>query len=308
MAAIMKIDRLLGIVTTLLQCDKITAPELAGRFEVSRRTIYRDIDDICKAGIPIISVQGGDGGISISEGYKLDKNVLTVDELQNIITGLKSLGSVSDAARIEMLINKLSPKNEAVVSLKDNILIDLSSHYKSSLSEKITMLKRAISENKLVNFDYYSEKGQTNRTIEPYFLTFKWTAWYVFGYCTDKKDYRLFKLNRLWRHMILDDVFIPREIPVEELDFDDYFVDGNKITVIFDKASEYRLIEEYGPECYEVMEDGKLKFSVGYTNKDYILSWILGFGDKAKIVEPEDMAKELTQLAKNIITKYGHDI
>ena len=304
----MKIDRLLGIVTTLLQCDKITAPELAGRFEVSRRTIYRDIDDICKAGIPIISVQGGDGGISISEGYKLDKNVLTVDELQNIITGLKSLGSVSDAARIEMLINKLSPKNEAVVSLKDNILIDLSSHYKSSLSEKITMLKRAISENKLVNFDYYSEKGQTNRTIEPYFLTFKWTAWYVFGYCTDKKDYRLFKLNRLWRHMILDDVFIPREIPVEELDFDDYFVDGNKITVIFDKASEYRLIEEYGPECYEVMEDGRLKFSVGYTNKDYILSWILGFGDKAKIVEPEDMAKELTQLAKNIITKYGHDI
>ncbi len=304
----MKIDRLLGIVTTLLQCDKITAPELAGRFEVSRRTIYRDIDDICKAGIPIISVQGGDGGISISEGYKLDKNVLTVDELQNIITGLKSLGSVSDAARIEMLINKLSPKNEAVVSLKDNILIDLSSHYKSSLSEKITMLKRAISENKLVNFDYYSEKGQTNRTIEPYFLTFKWTAWYVFGYCTDKKDYRLFKLNRLWRHMILDDVFIPREIPVEELDFDDYFVDGNKITVIFDKASEYRLIEEYGPECYEVMGDGRLKFSVGYTNKDYILSWILGFGDKAKIVEPEDMAKELTQLAKNIITKYGHDI
>ena len=304
----MKIDRLLGIVTTLLQCDKITAPELAGRFEVSRRTIYRDIDDICKAGIPIISVQGGDGGISISEGYKLDKNVLTVDELQNIITGLKSLGSVSDTARIEMLINKLSPKNEAVVSLKDNILIDLSSHYKSSLSEKITMLKTAISENKLVNFDYYSEKGQMNRTIEPYFLTFKWTAWYVFGYCTDKKDYRLFKLNRLWRHMILDDVFIPREIPVEELDFDDYFVDGNKITVIFDKASEYRLIEEYGPECYEVMGDGRLKFSVGYTNKDYILSWILGFGDKARIVEPEDMAKELTQLAKNIITKYGHDI
>lgn len=304
----MKIDRLLGIVTILLQCDKITAPELAARFEVSRRTIYRDIDDICKTGIPIISVQGGDGGISISEGYKLDKSVLTVDELQNIITGLKSLGSVSDAARIEMLINKLSPKNEAVVSLKDNILIDLSSHYKSSLSEKINMLKTAISENKLVNFDYYSEKGQMNRTIEPYFLTFKWTAWYVFGYCTDKKDYRLFKLNRLWRHMILDDVFIPREIPVEELDFDDYFADDKKITVIFDKSSEYRLVEEYGPECYEVMEDGRLKFSVGYTNKHYILSWVLGFGDKARIVEPTDMAKELTQLAKNIITKYGHDI
>lgn len=304
----MKIDRLLGIVTILLQRDKITAPELAEKFEVSRRTIYRDIEDICKAGIPIISIQGGDGGISISDGYKLDKSVLTVDELQSIIAGLKSLGSVSDTARMEMLISKLSPKNEAVVSIKDNILIDLSSHYKSSLSEKITIIRTAISEGKLVNFDYYSEKGKTNRTVEPYFLTFKWVAWYVFGYCTDKRDYRLFKLNRLWNNKILDYVFAPREIPAEELDFDDYFEDGNKITVIFDKSSEYRLIEEYGPECYEVMEDGRLKFSVGYTNKDYILSWILGFGDKARIVEPTYMAEELTELAKNIITKYGHDI
>lgn len=304
----MKIDRLLGIITILLQCDKTTAPELAKRFEVSRRTIYRDIDDICKAGIPIITIQGGDGGISISDGYKLDKSVLTVDELQSIITGLKSLGSVSDTTRIERLINKLSPESEAVVSMKDNILIDLSSHYKSSLSEKITMLKTAISENKLVSFDYYSEKGQTNRTIEPYFLTFKWTAWYVFGYCRDKNDYRLFKLNRLWSNRIIDDAFIPREIPVKELDFDDYFADSNKITIIFDKSLEYRLIEEYGPECYEVTEDGNLKFTAGYTNKDYILSWILGFGDKARIVEPTDMAEEIKEKAKNIITNYGHDI
>ncbi|WP_313164967.1 YafY family protein [Sedimentibacter sp.] len=304
----MKIDRLLGIITILLQCDKTTAPELAKRFEVSRRTIYRDIDDICKAGIPIITVQGGDGGISISDGYKLDKSVLTVDELQSIITGLKSLGSVSDTTRIERLINKLSPESEAVVSMKESILIDLSSHYKSSLSEKITMLKTAISENKLVSFDYYSEKGQTNRTIEPYFLTFKWTAWYVFGYCRDKNDYRLFKLNRLWSNRIIDDAFIPREIPVKELDFDDYFADSNKITIIFDKSLEYRLIEEYGPECYEVTEDGSLKFTAGYTNKDYILSWILGFGDKARIVEPTDMAEEIKEKAKNIITNYGHDI
>ncbi|NYB75586.1 YafY family transcriptional regulator [Sedimentibacter hydroxybenzoicus DSM 7310] len=304
----MKIDRLLGIITILLQCNKVTAPELAERFEVSRRTIYRDIDDICKAGIPIISVQGGDGGISISDGYKLDKSVLTVDELQNIITGLKSLGSVSDTTRIERLINKLSPKREVVVSIADSIIIDLSSHYKSSLSEKITMLKTAISENKLVSFDYYSEKGQANRTIEPYFLTFKWAAWYVFGYCRDKNDYRLFKLNRLWSHRIIDDTFIPREIPVKELDFDDYFSDDNKITIIFDKSLEYRLIEEYGPECYEVMGDGNLKFSVGYTNKEYILSWILGFGDKARVVEPTDMAEEIKEKAKNIIINYEHDI
>ena len=194
----MKIDRLLGIITILLQRDKVTAPELAKRFEVSRRTIHRDIDDICKAGIPIITYQGGAGGISIAEGYKLDKSVLSIDELQNIITGLKSLSSVSDTAKIERLISKLTPKSEAVISIKDSILIDLSSHYKSSLSEKISLFKSAITQNKLISFDYYSEKGLSNRVIEPYLIVFQWASWYLFGYCRSRNGFRLFKLNRVW--------------------------------------------------------------------------------------------------------------
>ncbi len=304
----MKIDRLLGIITILLQCNKITAPELAEKFEVSRRTIHRDIDDICKAGIPIITYQGGDGGISIADGYKLDKSVLSVEELQSIITGLKSLGSVSDTARIEMLISKLAPKNQAFVSMRDNLLIDLSSHYKPSLSEKISLLKRAISDNKLVSFDYYSEKGLSKRTIEPYFITFRWTSWYVFGYCRDSSDFRLFKLNRLWGHRVLEDKFIPREIPAEELQFDDYFTDEKKITVLFDKSLEYRLVEEYGPGCYIALEDGSLRFSVGFTNRDYMIAWILGFGDRARVIEPVDIADEIKKKAKNIISNYEHDI
>ena len=219
----MKIDRLLSIITILLQRDKVTAPELAKRFEVSRRTIHRDIDDICKAGIPVITYQGGDGGIAIADGFKLDKSVLAIDELQSIITGLKSLGSVSDTSRIERLISKLSPKNEAVVSMKDSILIDLSSHYKTSVSEKISLIKMAISENKLVSFDYYSDKGLTKRTIEPCFIVFKWSAWYAFGFCRTRNDFRLFKLNRLWNHIVSDEIFIPRLIPTEQLDFDDVF-------------------------------------------------------------------------------------
>lgn len=304
----MKIDRLLGIITLLLQRDKITAPELAAKFEVSRRTILRDIDDICKAGIPIITYQGGAGGISISEGYKLDKSVLTTDELNSIITGLKSLGSVSDSARIEGLIQKLSPKNDAVISFKDSILIDLSSHYKTSLSEKISLFKSAIKQNKLVQFDYYSEKGLQNRTIEPYFITFRWTAWYIFGYCRESNGFRLFKLNRLWKHRMLDEVFDPREIPSLELELNDYFTDENRITVLFDKSLEYRLVEEYGPDCYQVMEDGSLKFSVGYTNRNYMVSWILGFGDKAKVIEPHDFVAEIKEKAKNIFLNYEHDI
>lgn len=304
----MKIDRLLGIITVLLQRDRVTAPELAKRFEVSRRTIHRDIDDICRAGIPVITYQGGDGGISIADGYKLDKNVLSIEELRSIITGLKSLGSVSDTARIQRLISKLSPGNEAVVSIKDSILIDLSSHYKSSLSEKIGLIKSAISGNRLLSFDYYSEKGLSNRTIEPYFITFRWTAWYVFGFCRDRSGFRLFKLNRSWRHKMLEEAFVPREIPSEELDLDDYFTDENKITILFHKSLEYRLVEEYGPDSYELTEDGSLKFSVRYTNRYYMISWILGFGDKARVAEPIDLADEIKEKAKKIIANYEHDI
>ncbi|HYE81734.1 MAG TPA: YafY family protein [Clostridia bacterium] len=304
----MKIDRLLGIITILLQCSKITAPELAERFEVSRRTIHRDIDDICKAGIPVITYQGGDGGIAIAEGFKLDKRVLSVEELQNIITGLKSLGSVSDTSGIKALISKLAPKNEALFSTKDTLFIDLASHYKSSLSEKIRLLKAAIAGNKLVSFDYYSEKGLSKRTIEPYFITYRWTAWYVFGYCRERNAFRLFKLNRLWRHKVLDELYVPREIPAEKLDMDGYFIDKNRITVLFDKSMEYRLVEEYGPDCYVFTEDGSLKFSIGYTNRNHMISWILGFGDKVRVLEPVDMADEIKEKAKKIILKYEHDI
>ncbi|WHH60033.1 WYL domain-containing protein [Petroclostridium sp. X23] len=130
----------------------------------------------------------------------------------------------------------------------------------------------------------------------------------MFGYCRDKNDYRLFKLNLLWRHRIIDNTFTPREIPVKELDLDDYFTDENRITIIFDKSLEYRLVEEYGPNCYEVMEDRNLKYSVGYTNRNYMVSWVLGFGDKARVVEPIDLAKEIMEKAKNIIRNYEHDI
>lgn len=303
----MKIDRLLGIITILLQRDKVTAPELAKKLEVSRRTIHRDIDDICKAGIPIVTCQGGAGGISIAEGYKLDKSVLSIEELQNIIIGLKSLGSISSTPQIERLITKLSPKNEGLVSLKDNILIDLASHYKSSLSEKITLLKSAIAQNKLIRFDYYSEKGVSERSVEPYLIVFQWASWYLYGYCRSNNGFRLFKLNRSWNYTVLDEIFAVREISTEELKLDDYFADKQRVTILFDKSVAYRLVEEYGPDCYQETEDGKLRFSMGFTSKDYLVGWILGFGDKAIVIEPVDLVNEIKNNIRNVIENYEHD-
>lgn len=300
----MKLDRLLGILITLLQNDRISAPILSDKFEVSRRTISRDIDALCKAGIPIVTHQGGNGGISIAEGYRLDKSVLTTDELSSIIAAIKGLGSVSDKAQIERVLDKLSVNQDTVVSLRESVVIDLSSYYRGSLTEKIEMIKQAIRENRLIEFDYYSEKGESHRCIEPCFIAFQWSAWFAFGYCLERRDWRLFKLARLWNLKQLDQRFSPREIPPDKKDFNARFTDHLKLIALFDPNMKYQLIETYGPLCFTELDSGMLRLEIGYTNRSFIMNWLLGFGDKVKVLEPADMAEEIRQTAKNILANY----
>jgi len=299
----MKLDRLIGILTILLQNDKSTAPELAKRFDVSRRTILRDIDTLCLAGIPVVTVRGGDGGIFIMEGYKINKNVLTAEELQTLVTGLKSIDSVSKQSNFESLMMKLAP-SDAIISLTDSVVIDLSSHYKDSLSEKIALFKQAIAEHRTVQFDYYYAKGEMPREIEPYFVEFRWNAWYIFGWCKLRDDFRRFKLNRLWNPILTDEIFSVRSVPPEKANAEDAFPEQYHIKILFDKSVRFRLIEAYGLHCYEETDDGLL-LSLDYTNKDYMFSWILGFGDKAKVLTPEETRMEFATLAKNIFNLYN---
>lgn len=298
----MKIDRLVGILTVLLQNEKSTAPELARHFEVSRRTILRDIDTLAMAGIPIIATRGGDGGISIMDGYKINKSVLTSDELQNLVAALKGLDSVSKQSNLESLISKLTPGN-AIVSLTDSIVIDLSSHHRDSLSEKIELLKQAIAERQAVRFDYYYTKGETVREIEPYFIQFIWSAWYVFGWCRLRADFRRFKLNRLWNLSLTGNSFTIRSVPPDKASGGYPYPEPYNVKILFDKSVRFRLIEEYGLNCYQETESG-LVLSLDYTNEDYVFSWILGFGDKATVLEPKETRKEFARLTKNICERY----
>jgi len=299
----LKLDRLLGILTILLQNDRITAPELAIKFEVNRRTIGRDIDTLCQAGIPIVTYQGVGGGISIAEGFKLDKTLLTADELSGIIAALKGIGSVSEKSQIERTLNKLHASSNAVVSLSEPIVIDLASYYKGQLTGKMEILKCAVLQRQLVEFDYYYEKGESRRQIEPYVIIFKWTSWYVFGFCLDRKDWRMFKLLRLWNLVMCEDNYIPKEIPPEKQGFDTLFTDEINLVALFDASEKYRLIESYGLDCYVETDDG-LQFEFGFENRNYLISWLLGFGDKVKVIEPDDIAKEIQRVASNILTRY----
>ena len=151
---------------------------------------------------------------------------------------------------------------------------------------------------------HYYEKGEIHRCIEPYFIAFQWTAWYVFGFCLERQDWRLFKLARMWELKQCDESFTPREIPLEKRDFNAQFTDQLRLTALFDPSTKYQLIETYGLHCFTKTDCGKLHLEIGYTNREYIMNWLLGFGDKVKVLEPADMAEEICQIAKNIVASY----
>ncbi|MCL1804313.1 MAG: YafY family transcriptional regulator [Eubacteriaceae bacterium] len=304
----MKIDRLLGILTVLLQNERVTAPYLAEKFEVNRRTVGRDIDTLCQAGIPIITHQGTGGGISIADGFKLDKNVLTTGELSGIIAALKGIGSVTEQSRIERTLEKLGANSDAVVSMSEPIVIDLASHYKGQLTDKIEAVKQAITSSQLIEFDYFYSKGENHRRVEPYVVVFQWTSWYVFAFCLERMDWRLFKLNRLWNLAVCGERFPVREIPPEKRDWGGQFANykdtGTKLLALFDKSAKYMLIDAYGLDCFRETDEG-LYFEIGYANPSYVVGWLLGFGDKVKVLEPPEIAKEIQATAKNILSLYS---
>ena len=186
----------------------------------------------------------------------------------------------------------------------DSVVIDLSSHYKDSISEKISLFKQAIAERRTVRFDYYYQKGEMVRELEPYFVEFRWNAWYVFGRCRLRDDFRRFKMNRLWNCLITDESFIFRSVPPEKANGDDAFPELYNVKILFDKSVRFRLIEAYGLHCFEETPGGLL-LSLDYTNKDWAYSWILAFGDKAKVLEPAETRAEFASIAKNIFKLYN---
>lgn len=301
----MKIYRLIEILTILLRQESVTAPDLARRLEVSRRTIGRDVDELCRAGIPIVTRQGAGGGISIAPGYKLDKSLLTREELRSILDGLQGLDSVEAAGRTETLRAKLTPQDGDLFALSGGLVIDLGTYYKESLSLKIRLLKKAMQEKNIVAFDYYYDKGRHFRQMEPCFILYKWSAWYVFGYCVDRADFRLFKLNRLWDLRETGETYLPRQIPEEKRDFDAHLPDREKITILFNPAAEYRVVEEYGPESCRRQQDGRLLFEWSYTGREHILQWILSFGSKAEVLFPEELRQAVADEAKKMLKKYS---
>ena len=251
----------------------------------------------------MVTEPGQKGGVSIMEGFKIDRTLLSTSDMQAILAGLRSLDSVSGTNRYARLMEKLSAGASNILTGDMHILIDLSSWNKASLSPKIELLHDAILSGRKVAFSYFAPKGESKRIIEPYNLIFRWAGWYLWGWCEDREDFRLFKLVRMTGLQICG-TFKKREVPPPELSSERIFPHIYQVKAIIQPEYKWRLIEEYGLESFTVRPDGTLLFSFGFTEKNNIVGWIASFGGGAELLEPAEFRRDVLAFAEGIRKKY----
>jgi predicted DNA-binding transcriptional regulator YafY len=305
----MKLDRMLYIITYLLNHRKVRAQELADQFEVSVRTIYRDIDAISQAGIPIVTYQGMDGGIGLMEGFKLDRNLLTGEEISKIVNALKGVQSISEDTKIKLLIEKLTgiTADKELIPTGNEIMVDLSSWNRyDQLSKSIQRIKDAIRDRRLIRFLYYTNETLTERQAEPYQIIYKESNWYLYAFCRLRNDFRLFKLRRMSGLDILDERFEPKPCSVEDLRWDEAFDRSSRmeIVVLFDPVMKYSVDDIFGVENYEYADDGRLRVTFLMPAAVWLYGFLLGFGDKAEIIEPPELREKIGSMAEGIAEVY----
>ena len=296
----MKIDRLIAILSILLQKEKVTSYELAEKLEVSRRTIFRDIEAISRAGIPIVSESGQGGGIYIMEGYRIDRTLLSREDMKAILAGLQGLDSVSGTNRYRMLMEKIIPADYS----EGNIIIDLSNWGDPAVPEKIEIIKAAMEKGVKISFRYYSPNSIGTRTIEPYHLIFQWSGWYVWGFCTKRQDYRMFRLTRMSGLVLTDEKREEREVPAYTCDKLRHTKGEIRATVKFDKSVKWRIMDEFGTSLPGYDENGDIILTFTWSDVPSFYRFILSYGDNAEIIEPDEYRKEFSQLLKNMQKKY----
>ncbi len=294
-------NRLFEIIYILLERKKVTAKELAEKFEVSTRTIYRDIDLLSASGIPIYAVKGKDGGISILDNYVLDKSLLSEEEQNQILFSIQAMKKINGQDEKDIL-NKMSRLFNKKVD--DWIKVDFSNWGKEALQDKrFDMIKTAILDKKLIEFTYYNSNSEkSKRIVEPLQIWFKDKSWYLIAYCRVKNDYRIFKMARMKELKLCNEHF-EREIPNE---YEDKSIDFKTILLELEISNKlaYRVYDEFENEEITKNKDGNFIIKVQYPENEWIYGYILSFGEYIKVISPESIKDIIKKKAQKILNNY----
>lgn len=297
----MQINRLFEIIYLLLDKKVVTSKELAERFEVSTRTIYRDIEVLSSAGIPVYMSKGKGGGISLLPSFVLNKTVLTDNEKEDILSSLKALNATG-LSQTDTALKKLNSLFGQ--SSSDWIEVDFSSWSNSEEESQVfNTLKSAILSRKIVVFAYANAKGQQlKREAEPLKLCFKSGAWYLYAFCKIKNDFRFFKLKRIKELVVMEKNF-NRTTPAK------IFSKNNEVQMeyvtlklmISDKAA-YRVYDEF--DCYNRQPDGNFIAVVSFPKSEWVYYYIATFGENCEVIEPQEIRDEVKKRLKKTLEKY----
>ena len=312
---ILKVHRLLSIVMHLLTRKRIGAQELADLFEVSLRTIYRDLETINSAGIPIVSYSGPNGGYEIMEQYHIDRQIVTLEDLRSIKTALNGLeASLRDPQLSDVIVKVgalITKAEQAKLEESGDELLFNANLWRGRQAdnETIAKLRQAARFRYVVRIRYITAQGAEEvREVEPIGLAWKGYAWYLHAYCRLRQDYRTFRLTRIKHCQVLEERFAARGVGLKELDarWDASGAASPQIRMVlrFHPRQRVRVEEYFPPEEIEVDDEGYYRVDTVHAEDEWLYGTLLSFGPDVTVLEPDHLAQNVKQRALQIAGRY----
>lgn len=311
----MKLDRMMAILTLLQEQEWLQAPDLAARFEVSVRTIYRDVDALNLAGIPIESRQGHGGGIRVMPGFKLDKTLLTERDLTDVVTALKSLSTAFSSNADSVLLEKLNhsvpvEKKQSFAQRTNEVIIDISPWGDDvRIRAKLDLVRTLLDTSHTLAFQYRDAQGRTSRRVlEPHTLLFKGMNWYVYGWCRKSQDFRTFRLSRMIAPEDGGETFQRRDISTGDRPWHiTWTAPENNITLVmrFPGQLANRLLDWFEPEDLVQQAGGDILVRSQMPDTPWVDSFVLGFGAMGEVLAPAHVRERIRKALCDMATVYG---
>ncbi|MEC0207450.1 YafY family protein [Paenibacillus ehimensis] len=301
-----KVERLISIIMILLKKEVVSTREFAQLFNVSKRTILRDMETLSLSNIPIYSVNGINGGYGIMEEYKFDKRLLSSSDLENILTALGGLEQILISEEVEVTIKKI----EAMVSpLSPKGSIHLSFYDwkgRSEIRQTLKICQESILKKRLVSFDYLDKNGvETNRIVEPYQLHFSETSWYLKGFCLHRMRYRTFKLSRIDNLEMNEKTFNPRDFLFEQEQEASYQLQLVAIKALISPGIKDQFIERYGRKSIENYSSEFFLATIHVPQNSIGFQFLASFGTNLLIVEPKTYVEDFRNYLNKMIENYS---
>lgn len=308
----MKNSRLIAILMVLLNTPKTSAAALAEKFEVSTRTVYRDLDTLLFAGIPIMTSQGANGGVFIEKDFKLDKNFFSLNEITHLLVGLKGIESAMEDPDLIIALEKVKTLipdslSEDFNTLMSQVSIDLHTWKgHGDIKDKLKSIRYALTNSLLISFDYINKTNTpSRRSIEPYHLLHKESSWYLEGYCLEKEDFRMFKLSRMMQLEVTESSFIKKEFTPLRNDSEGWV--KSKL-ILADVEFDFSILEHMIELCGEnqILQLDKItyKAKMPITDDAYSYNLLLSYGKNIRCIGPKLIKENLLKHIEEIKAMY----